>query len=160
MIKSIKQSLSKTYGLLSKKLEPNIDYFLENINGVVHIGANRGQERKIYEKFQLNVLWIEPIPSVFNDLQKNIEGINKQIALNNLVTDEDDQQYRLNISSNAGLSSSIMVLKEHSKIWPKVTFKDSITLHGLKWKPLILNRMKIVQCSLKFPHISKNRGFN
>lgn len=39
-------------------------------DGVVHVGANLGQERELYEHYGLNVLWVEPIPEVFEQLKK------------------------------------------------------------------------------------------
>jgi hypothetical protein len=38
--------------------------FLRRTKGVVHVGANEGQERDIYARYNLNVLWIEPLPDV------------------------------------------------------------------------------------------------
>ena len=38
------------------------DRFLKEVSGVVHVGANTGQERGIYDKLSLDVIWIEPIP--------------------------------------------------------------------------------------------------
>jgi hypothetical protein len=39
--------------------------FLRKVNGLIHIGANIGQERAIYAEYDLRVAWIEPIPDVF-----------------------------------------------------------------------------------------------
>ena len=59
-----------------------------HVRGVVHVGANTGQERLIYDKEGLNVLWIEPIPSVFDTLVANIRALPKQRAVCALVTDQ------------------------------------------------------------------------
>jgi hypothetical protein len=37
--------------------------FLRDVTGVIHVGANTGQERFLYRLFGLNVIWIEPISS-------------------------------------------------------------------------------------------------
>lgn len=39
--------------------------FLSKGRGVIHVGANAGQERELYAAFGLHVIWIEPIPDVF-----------------------------------------------------------------------------------------------
>ena len=44
--------------------------------GVLHIGAHRGVEAPAYASLQRNVMWIEAIPSVFEDLLKNILVLN------------------------------------------------------------------------------------
>ena len=38
------------------------DAFLRKVSGVIHVGANLGQERAHYARFRLDVVWIEPIP--------------------------------------------------------------------------------------------------
>jgi len=48
--------------------EESPDVFLDRVKGVIHVGANTGQERLIYESRQLNVFWVEPIPNVYEIL--------------------------------------------------------------------------------------------
>jgi len=105
--------------------------FLSNIEGVIHVGASIGQERALYDAFGLRVLWIEPIPSVFAELVKNIAPFPKQRALNNLITADDGKEYELHISNNAGESSSLLQLSRHEEMWPEVTYTGSIKLRGL-----------------------------
>ena len=52
---------------------PNLNNFLHEVSGVVHVGASRGQERTLYQQYGLRVLWIEPIQEVFEDLQANLK---------------------------------------------------------------------------------------
>jgi FkbM family methyltransferase len=93
--------------------DANLDSFLDQVRGVIHIGANTGQESNFYASKGLKVLWIEPIPSVFQRLASNINGINGQSAVCELLSDRDGELVRFNIASNDGASSSIMKLKEH-----------------------------------------------
>lgn len=102
--------------------------FLKTSKGIIHIGANSGQERDVYHKNNLNVLWIEPIEEVFNVLQSNIEGYPNQIALKALLTDEEGKEYNFNIASNNGESSSIFDLKGHKDIWPDIDYEKSVLL--------------------------------
>ncbi len=57
--KSVLRSIRQTFN------EP--DRFLKDISGVIHVGANAGSERKRYNTYNLNVLWIKPIPEVLLD---------------------------------------------------------------------------------------------
>ena len=41
------------------------DAFFHQVSGVVHVGANIGQERDLYQTLGLRVCSIEPIPDVF-----------------------------------------------------------------------------------------------
>lgn len=112
-----------------------MDY--SKLKGVIHIGASEGQERDLYNKHSLNVLWIEPIPSVYKKLQENISCYQNQSCLNFLVTDKDDKEYNFNISSNNGESSSILELSLHKTIWPTVSYVDTLKLKS-KTLPTII----------------------
>ena len=71
------------------RLSREPDRFLRNSRGVIHVGANSGQERDHYEKAKLEVVWIEPVPAVFAALVSNIRNHPRQKALNALATDTD-----------------------------------------------------------------------
>ena len=104
--------------------------FLRSVHGVVHVGANVGQERELYRRHGLDVLWIEPIPQVFATLSANLADYPRQRAVEALVTDRDDEPYQFNVANNGGESSSILALKEHRDVWPKVGFTSSINLRS------------------------------
>lgn len=111
-----------------RKLKPNPDRFLKNVSGVVHVGANTGQEREFYEKLGLRVLWIEPIPRVYNRLVSNLAAFPNQRAIQCLVSDKDDATCEFHIANNGGASSSILDFKEHKDVWPDVSYSETITL--------------------------------
>ncbi len=94
----------------------------------MHVGANVGQERELYGRHDLDVLWIEPLPDVFATLVANIDGLPRQRAIESLVTDRDGASYEFNVANNGGESSSILPLKEHRDVWPKVDFTKTIAL--------------------------------
>ncbi len=105
---------------------------LRDLKGVIHVGANVGQERDVYHSLGLRVVWIEPNPAVFETLQQNISPYPSQRALNCLITEEDGKQYEFHIASNAGESSSILHLAKHRDMWPGVAYSDSIGLSGVR----------------------------
>lgn len=115
---------------LRRLFMPDPNRFLRSVHGVVHVGANVGQERDLYARHGLDVLWIEPIPDVFVELRRNIERYPRQRALECLVTDRDDAEYEFHIANNRGESSSILDLKEHKTVWPKVAFTTTIKLRS------------------------------
>lgn len=106
--------------------------FLRKLKGVIHVGANTGQERETYNSFGLRVLWIEPISSVFETLMKNIAPYPSQQALNYLVTEDDGNQYEFHIANNAGESSSILNLAKHRDMFPHVSYSKTIKLWGVR----------------------------
>ena len=115
---------------LQRLFAPDPNRFLRTARGVVHVGANVGQERFLYDRRGLDVLWIEPIPEVFAALQANIASFPRQRAIECLVTDRDGAEYEFNVANNGGESSSILALKEHRDVWPKVEFTSTIRLRS------------------------------
>jgi FkbM family methyltransferase len=95
---------------------------------VIHVGANSGQERELYARHGLDVIWIEPIPEVFARLKANLRSYPRQRALQYLVTDRDGAHYDFHIANNEGQSSSILELGQHRDIWPDVKYERRITL--------------------------------
>ncbi len=110
--------------------------FLKGARGVIHVGASSGQERNLYKEMGLPVVWIEPIPDVFEQLQKNIAGYPDQRALNYLITDRY-AEYDFHISSNRGESSSIFDFEKHAEVWPDIDYVGSIRLQGRTLKNVI-----------------------
>jgi len=109
--------------------------YLKSVKGVIHIGASTGQERTYYSEININVLWIEAIPKIYQDLLLNIQSLPKQRAFNYLVDRSNQDNSFFNISSNSGESSSLLALEDHQTMYPDVAFVDSIQLNArsLDW---------------------------
>jgi FkbM family methyltransferase len=118
-------------------LEGDVDVFLKKAKGIIHVGANLGQECEIYAKHELNVLWIEPIPEVYAQLKERVSPFSKQKALCHLVADTDEKQYVFHISNNGGVSSSIFDIADHKKLWPDVSFNRNISIKSIKLSTLV-----------------------
>jgi FkbM family methyltransferase len=112
---------------------------LKYVTGVIHVGANLGQERDLYATHGLKVLWIEPLPDVFVRLRDNIKSFPDQVAVNHLITDKDNADYVFHIASNEGQSSSILELARHKEIWPEVHYISNITLKSITLSSLLKN---------------------
>jgi FkbM family methyltransferase len=104
--------------------------FLSGATGVIHVGANDGFERHLYALYGLNVLWIEPLPDVFQKLQKNLLEFPKQKARNALITDRDGAEYVFHVANNSGLSSSIFEIGDHRHVWPDIHYIDHIKMRS------------------------------
>lgn len=107
--------------------------FLKDARGVIHVGANIGQEKDVYRSFNLPVIWIEPLNGIFEHLCKEIADYPMQAALQYLVTDVDGKEYSFGVSNNGAQSSSIFPFADHKQIWPDVdyigcTYEKSVTL--------------------------------
>lgn len=141
----IKTIFSKIVAILRKErpiIKRPVNSFLRKVSGVIHVGANSGQERDTYALNELQVFWVEPIPEVFHQLQENIRNYPKQHAANCLVSDRDGKEYQFHIANNKGESSSIFNFKHHKDIWPKIDYERNITLVS-KTLPAVLVAEKI-----------------
>ncbi|HLA57935.1 MAG TPA: FkbM family methyltransferase [Puia sp.] len=110
--------------------EKNPNAVFKNVKGVIHVGANTGQEIGLYDRYGLSVVWVEPIPEVFETLKSNLAGFPRQIAIKSLVTDLENAEYQFHLANNNGASSSILDLNLHQDIWPDIVFERTITLRS------------------------------
>jgi FkbM family methyltransferase len=122
------QSLRRIKHNLFPTERDSVDGFLKDCKGVIHVGANLGQERDAYASLNLNVLWIEPIPEIYKQLESNIRPYKQQKALEALVADTDGAEFTFNISNAQGVSSSIFDFDKHKEIWPDVHYERKVTL--------------------------------
>lgn len=121
----------KTVAKVIKRFKRNPDLILKQVKGVVHIGANTGQERFFYDQLGLSVIWIEPLPDVFFQLQGNIHQFRNQKAVQALITDSDGKEYEFHVASNNGASSSIFDFKDHQLIWPDINFAQTVSMKSV-----------------------------
>jgi FkbM family methyltransferase len=117
--------------LLTRAEKPEPDAFLSRCKGVIHAGANSGQERDVYARHGLRVVWIEPLPAIFEKLKMNIAPYPGQIAIKALLGARDNEPHVLRVSNNEGQSSSILDFKYHKDIWPHVDFVDEIEMRSV-----------------------------
>ena len=101
-----------------------LDGYLRNVTGLIHVGANLGQERRYYWLIGLDVVWVEPILEIYDRLVDNISAFPRQRAVNALLTGQSGEQVKFGIASNNGASSSILPLQDHAVLWPDVTYSE------------------------------------
>ncbi len=101
--------------------------FIKKSQGVLHIGAHLGQEGERYSHYGVSVLWVEAIPSVFEELEKNISGFPNQVAACALLGDNNYSTVDFNLASN-GLASSSMFKFGHELGFNEIYMKSTISL--------------------------------
>lgn len=104
---------------------------LSESKGIIHVGASIGDERHAYARYDLPVIWFEPILSVYQELCANIEQYPKQIAYPFLITDKVADEYEFHVSNNNGASSSIFDLHKHGEAWPEIQYVKDVKLFSL-----------------------------
>ena len=96
--------------------------YITRRRGAIHVGAHTGGEKDWYREQGFNkVLWFEPNTRIFNQLVKNIEGYENNIAFNIGIHDKLKEAI-LHIANNDGQSSSILDLGTHKIHHPKVCY--------------------------------------
>ena len=93
---------------LSRRIEAQL---IKQAKGILHIGANKGQESEFYYQCGSPVLWIEADPGIFLELQDTIQKYPQQKAICALLGSENLPSVKFNLASNGGASSSIYLPK-------------------------------------------------
>ncbi|SNR17698.1 FkbM family methyltransferase [Tenacibaculum jejuense] len=137
-----KKSFSeKIINKFKKLFDKESEKFLTDITGLIHVGANIGQECRLYKKYGLDVIWIEPIPEVFQQLKRNIKKFPNQKAIQALLTNKNDETYEFNIANNNGASSSILKLDKHQDLWPEVSYEKTLQLKSITLQKLVADEL-------------------
>lgn len=106
--------------------------------GVFHVGASIGQEAESYHMCGVEkMIFIEAIPSVYEDLLKNISRLPLAIAINACIGETDGEWLPFHVSSNNGESSSLFDFDLHAKVHPDVTFLYDIDVETTRLDTLI-----------------------
>jgi FkbM family methyltransferase len=96
--------------------------------GVLHIGANRGEEAPVYSELGIKkVIWFEGNPELYETLNSNVSKFEGQTAYYNCIGDYDGEAV-LHISNNGSQSSSILELGTHKVVHPEVHYVKDITV--------------------------------
>lgn len=101
----------KSFYVAIPTIESNLlkieDRYIRNSLGIVHIGGHLGQEAARYAEHKCQVIWIEALPDLFTQLEKNIAQYPNQRAICALLGEENDKQVEFHLASNDLASSSI-----------------------------------------------------
>lgn len=106
--------------------------------GVLHLGANLGQEAKAYaEQGIQRVIWVEAIPEVYHQLVREMKPYPQAVCLCACVSDVDGKEVDFNIASNGGQSSSFLEFGTHSVEHPTVVFTRKVKLKTVRVDTLL-----------------------
>ena len=99
-------------------------------SGIIHVGANTGQERGVYEKLDKKVLWMEADPDVHAVLKNNIKHLPKQDSICALILDKQ-KDVKFNVSRESG-RSSVYGFTDHHFNDPKFKHTKTIVLSAIR----------------------------
>ncbi len=105
--------------------------------GIIHVGANIGQEISAYRSSGAEIcLYFEPIPDAFEKLKANLANIPNHYPLQHLISDKDDEEVVFNITNNS-LSSSMLPLGQHSVLYPNIKYVNSLKIKTITLDSII-----------------------
>ena len=91
--------------------------------GIIHVGANYGQEFESYKSSEAEtVIYIEPISKVFESLKEKVEKCPGHHAIRSVCSDRSGDKVIFNVASNLGQSSSLLELGYHAKLYPNIVY--------------------------------------
>lgn len=95
------------------------------VRGVVHVGAHLGQELADYERLKFgDVAFIEPIPEAYRRLVRQCKYRHGVKTFCTAISDYiGEAEFYV---TNNEQSSSLLKLKEHSEIYPKIVETETI----------------------------------
>lgn len=97
-------------------------------NGVLHLGANIGEESKFYYNAGVeNVIWVEGNGEIFEKLKNNVQDIPGTICIQACVSDRYSETI-FHVSNNGSQSSSLLELGHHSVIHPEVHYVKNVSV--------------------------------
>lgn len=118
---------------------------LKTISGIIHVGANVGQEIPIYKKYTDNIVLIEPLHHHCVSIQHQYPEclvINCAVGLIEGFMD-------FYVSSNYGQSSSLYKPKTHLTHYPEITFDTTIKVPVKKMETLLNEyHQKMHECNV------------
>lgn len=124
----VRRVLSPAYQTILSWVRPDPHAFLRRCRAIIHVGANQGQERDLYHRFGLDVLWIEALPDVYEQLVANLKPYPRQTAIHALLANVDGRMMTFHVASNQGASSSLLELASHKDVWPEIHYVEHLSL--------------------------------
>ena len=122
-----------------------INKFRLELSSILHIGAHYGEEAQQYWDAGIRqVTFIEADPETFKICERSISKFPNFMAICALLTNSINQTHRFYISSNDGMSSSVLKPGRHLLEHPDITFDSSKYITGQTLDSLKLHNHDLV----------------
>ncbi len=106
-------------------------YNIENVTGVLHLGAHLAEEAETYASVlgdDISVIWVEANPGVKEQIEAKLERFPTQRLISALIYDQDGLGIPFNVTNYDGMSSSVLQFGTHPEFSPDTVFVETITL--------------------------------
>jgi FkbM family methyltransferase len=100
-----------------------------DINGIIHVGGHFGEEIQEYVRNNIrNIVIFEPSSSNFDILERNVSSLNANIKGYQVALGSEEKEVEMYVSSNDGLSNSLLKPKVHLTQYTDITFEEMETV--------------------------------
>lgn len=97
-----------------------------DIKGIIHIGGHFGEELAEYVRTGIqDIVVFEPSEKSFNVLFENVNKLNANIIGHQVALGSEEKEIDMYVSSNDGLSSSLLKPKVHLSQYKDITFNQT-----------------------------------
>jgi len=112
-----------------------------NPKGVLHVGANRGEEFPVYMELGIKKqIWVEAHPIIFQQLKVNVSDNPEAICWNACIGDVNGKRVNFHVSNNGSQSSSILELGTHLTAHPEVRYIEDIEMKTVRLEKLLSDK--------------------
>jgi len=107
-------------------------------SGVLHLGANTGQEAAAYAAQGIKtVIWVEALPVVHAALVRHVAPYPGSTALCACLSNRDGEKVTFNVANNNGQSSSFLQFGTHAVEHPDTKFVNHIEMETVRVDSLL-----------------------
>jgi FkbM family methyltransferase len=118
-------------------------------SGIVHIGANSGQEVADYKESAIRpVILVEPLEDPFRRLVASVAGEKDFFPIQACLSNQSGREVEFHVASNGGQASSYYAPGNHLDLYPQVKFDQSIKLVTRTLDELLSELSDLVDTSL------------
>jgi len=89
---------------------------------LLHIGAHYGEEDRLYYEFDVEPIYVEACPLIFQKLKRKMA----HRKLHNVAVSDKPGKAEFFIADNDGFSSSLLKFDHHKKIYPQCSYINKI----------------------------------
>lgn len=115
--------------------------FSVKAGGVLHLGANEGQEAEDYNRQGISrVIWVEALLPIWQKLCQNTGRYPGHVCLAACVSDVTGETVKFHVANNGAQSSSFLEFGTHSKEHPSVKFIRDIEMTTIRVDDLLRKR--------------------
>lgn len=141
-----------------------MDFYGIGTTGILHVGANTGQEFDDYRKSSAQtIVYVEPESKVFDVLERKVADAPGHHAVKALCSDSVGEAVTFNIASNNGQSSSMLPLGSHAELYPDITYVNqehlvTTTVDELVFEKFVGARLNLLVLDVQGAEVKVLRG--